>query len=521
MSTKDNTNQAKFKVNRVKKIKEMYADERSIQRAFDTGSSSRNGEYTTAAAVRRALADGINNPTTLTETSRRLYALNPIYASVIDYLSNIYSWKYKVTPHKAYAKTKAKMKKKAKDDDFALIYSTMLEAVDGLSIETKFPLLLSSLFIVGSVYVTTIKDEDSMTIDSLLLPENYCRKIAETQYGTAIIEFDFSYFDSLGLSSADLKDFIKQFPKEFSQGYTRYKRNSNERWQTLDPHYSTGFLLNNEAIPTLLYLYGGILDYEKYQDNELERNENTLKYIVAHKMPIYQDESVFEMDEVEAIHKSIAKVVNTNSKARLITTFGDIHIEKVAENDTTENQVLSKAFKAIFNNAGFNGGLFTAESVEALKVAITRDKSRVWKYVQQMCAFYSIAINNWFDFKLYEADIDILSISPYTYNDDIRIYKENATLGVAKLDYLIASGIKQKNVRDQLDLEDFLNLDQITPMQTSYTQTAEDRLGSGTGENDTDNQDTDENSNEDKDDNSNSGIEPTDDRNDSSTSAAE
>ena len=57
----------------------------------------------------------------------------------------------------------------------------------------------------------------------------------------------------------------------------------------------------------------------------------------------------------------------------------------------------------------------------------------------------------------------------------MRIYKENATLGVGKLDYIIATGIKQKDIADQLYLEDFLKLDEIKPMQTSYTQTAEDR----------------------------------------------
>jgi len=64
---------------------------------------------------------------------------------------------------------------------------------------------------------------------------------------------------------------------------------------------------------------------------------------------------------------------------------------------------------------------------------------------------------------------------PEAFDDDIKIYKDNATLGVGKLDYLIASGIKQKNIQDQLGLEQFLHLDQITPMQTSYTQTADDR----------------------------------------------
>ena len=144
-------------------------------------------------------------------------------------------------------------------------------------------------------------------------------------------------------------------------------------------------------------------------------------------------------------------------------------------NDTVENQVLTKAFKAIFQNAGFNSGIFTSDSVTALKYSLIRDRSNVWKYVQGLASFYSIAINNCFEFKTYQADIDILPISPYTYEDDIKIYKDNATLGVGKVDYLIASGIKQKNIEDVLNLEEKLHLDRITPMQTSYTQTAEDR----------------------------------------------
>ena len=85
---------------------------------------------------------------------------------------------------------------------------------------------------------------------------------------------------------------------------------------------------------------------------------------------------------------------------------------------------------------------------------------------------------------MYEADIDILPISPYTYSDDIESFKTNASLGVGKLDYIIASGIKQRNIADQMYLEDFLKLDSIKPMQTSYTQTAEDRAEEETTTND-------------------------------------
>lgn len=55
-------------------------------------------------------------------------------------------------------------------------------------------------------------------------------------------------------------------------------------------------------------------------------------------------------------------------------------------------------------------------------------------------------------------------------------YKTSATLGIGKLDYIIASGIKQRHIQDVFDLESFLDLTQITPLQTSYTQTAEDRV---------------------------------------------
>lgn len=471
------SNPANFRINRVNKLKQLYSDEPSIKRRLNQTASYKSSSYSTAKSVRQALDQALTNRMSVVETSKKLYATNPIYASVIDYISNMYMWRYKVIPHKVYSKSKAKSKKQPKEIDFTLMYNLMLEVADGLSIETKFPAMLSLLYLNGAVYFTTICDEESITIDTMLLPDQYCRKIGETQYGTNIIQFDFSYFQNLGAQGKDLQDLLKSFPKEFQSGYRLYQHDANKRWQTLDPHYSSALLLNEMSIPTYFYLLGGILDYEKYQDNELERNDNLLKYLVIHTMPHYEDNLIFEVDEVEAIHKSLKKIVDTGEKARLITTYGDIHVDRISDNDTSENQVLSNAFASIFNNAGFNSGLFTGESVTALEMSLIRDKGRVWKHVQSLLNFYTIAINNWFEFKDYQADIDILPISPYTYNDDIMKYKENATLGVGKLDYFIASGIKQKNIQDQLNLESFLKLDQIIPMQTSYTQTAEDRKG--------------------------------------------
>lgn len=473
-------NATNFRVNRSKEFDNLYNDEVSRK--------NRQGEtlvYSTvdvknAAAVRKLLNDAIRNKQTLVETSKQLYITNPIYASVINYLAEMFTWQYKVTPHRVYTKSKAKARKQIADADFQIVYSQMLELVDGLSIETKFTELLTRLFITGSTYFTSYLDEDSMTINMLLLPEKYCRTIGQTQYGTYIIEFDFSYFTDLGYSETTLKDFLKSWPAEMKKKYNKYKADSaNFRWQMLDPAFSSAVLLNEKGIPTLLYILGGILDYEKYQDNELERSDNLLRYLVVHTIPHYEDQLIFEVDEVKALHKSLKKIVDNGDKARLITTYGDVHVDKISDDDDSATQVLSNAYKAIFNNAGFNASIFTSDSVTALKLGLVRDKAFVWKFVTQYVNFLNVCLNNWLEFKWdskgYEVNIDILPISPYNQDEDVKRYKDNATLGVGKIDYIIASGTKQRHIQDAFNLESFLDLTQITPMQTSYTQTAADR----------------------------------------------
>lgn len=57
----------------------------------------------------------------------------------------------------------------------------------------------------------------------------------------------------------------------------------------------------------------------------------------------------------------------------------------------------------------------------------------------------------------------------------MEVYRQNATLGIGKIDYLVASGVKQKHIEDTFELENFLDLSRITPLQSAHTQTADDR----------------------------------------------
>lgn len=225
LSSTENTN---FRTDRVKKIKELYADDTAARRRRDESPRNSGSTYLTAAQVREALSKAISDHTSISETSKKLYAINPIYASIIDYMADVYLWRYKVIPRKLYNKSKAKLRKTKKEDDFTIMYNLMINVVDGLMIETQFPNLLTALYINGSVYLTTYCNPDSLTIDTLVLPDAYCRKIGETQYGSSIIQFDFSYFDQY-TSEDSLKDALKMFPKEFTKLYNRYKKDRTER----------------------------------------------------------------------------------------------------------------------------------------------------------------------------------------------------------------------------------------------------------------------------------------------------
>ena len=303
-----------FKTNRVKTLTQIYSDESSSIRGRDSTPSFKVGNYSTAAAVRSALTSS-SNRNILVESSQQLYATNPIYAAVLNYLANMFMWRYKVTPHKK-SRNRAPLTREKYQD----MYSLMLEVCDGLSLDTQCPNLLTTLFMNGAVYYTTYHDPNTIAIDTIILPDKYCRKVGETQFGTALIEFDFDYFASLGLSEKELKEVLKQFPSDFAKSYKKYKKDREARWQVLDPRFSSGILLNDLAMPTFFYLYGGILDYEKYQDNELERSNNQLKYVVVHEMPHYEDNLIFEVEEVQAIHQSLSRIINNGDKARLITT---------------------------------------------------------------------------------------------------------------------------------------------------------------------------------------------------------
>lgn len=400
----------------------------------------------------------LSSPNNAIQISKQLYASNSIYAGIVDYYANMLLWQYYFVPVKKTKGTKTLDK----------AYDTMREVVDGLSIETVFPYLMKEIFIKGGVYIATEPQTKSKTLLGITLPPEYCRTVWISQYGTTLFQFNYSYFKDLGLNKDELEIFIQSFPSYIQEGYRLYERDKNYDWQDLDGRYCGAILMNEYAFPTFLYSAYSILNYEVYGENELDRNTDELDKIIIHKIPNYQGELILSIPEVNMLHKKMSAGLGSNYK--LLTTFGDAQIQNAQTSKSERSEVLLNAYKSIYNNSGINNEFFTSDNTEALKTSLEKDLSIVWNLATQITSFYNLAINNSYNFNGYQCELNILPVTHYNHREMMQKYKESATLGVGKMEFIIASWTKQSHISSKMELEDFLKLDELKPLSTSYTQ---------------------------------------------------
>lgn len=454
---------AEFKLLR-SAIEEMYKDDSTIGRNVNQSKTP----STTMGSLDLSTLDtnyfNISNLSQVRQYSQEAYTFYPTYSTILDSLSNMYYWRYVFYPREVKEVSN-------NQQAFEEIYTQMAEVVDGLNIETTFPNLLTNLLINGSLYLTTMRRTGSKTLTTIILPHAYCRMTGITQYNTGVFQFDFSYFDSLGLDKEQLDIIFEYYPKEMRKMYDDYTADTNNmRWQKMNPKYSAGFMLNSNSFPTYLRALHTIIQYDQYRANELERNTQQLQKIIAHKLPTWEDKLVVEIPEMKALHKSMSKTLSKNKNARLMTTFGDMEVLSLGEDQSKENKTLENAFSAIFNVVGENDNLYIGNTKEGLEFSLRRQESIIWKHVQELVAFYSVVINNQFNFKGYQCSLNMLPLTVYNFKDAMLQYKEGATLGVSKLEYMVGLGTKQIDIAAKTQLEDYLKLDQLKPLSSSHTQ---------------------------------------------------
>lgn len=400
--------------------------------------------------------------------SNYAYATDPNFTNLIDYIVNMFMWRYYYFP------VKVKEKASESETDYAEIYNLMTEVVDGINIEVTFPAIITKLQLEGAVYMYTSKNTSSKTVSTILLNPAYCKPVTQSQYGTGAFQFDLKYFDDLGFSVTELEEALNYFPKDIVKLYAEYKADGNLRRRTLDARYSTYIVQNDFTFPTKLSVLKSLFDYKKYRANEIERSSTQLDRIITHKIPSYQNQLLFEIPEVKSLHKSMAKGISANTRTKLMTTFGEVQVHPLQPESSVQSQSLEKGHEAILRTAGLNPSLFIGTTKDSLNASLTRDQATIWGVILQLISFYNLTINNLYNFKGYQIELTMLPITHYNLTEMMELYRKNGEYGIGRLESIVASGTKQRDIAHKSKLEEFLKLEEILiPLASSHTQTNE------------------------------------------------
>ena len=361
---------------RRKQIEEIYGGvDEGLRRILGQASGSNFSQTFNEEALNRLINQvGLEDidRDDIAQMSNFAYATESNYATIIDYFADMFLWRYYYFP--------VQMRDTANESEYGEIYELMTEIVDGLAIEVTFPMILTRLYKEGVVYLYTQRNTPSKTISTMVLNPKYCRPVMMSQYGTGIYQFDTQYFDDLGFRGEALEMILDYFPDELTTAYKNYKSGSGERTVIVDGRYSTFVQLNENNFPNKLSVLRSLFDYRKYRENEVERSSAQLDRVIAHKIPSYEGNLLFEIPEVKALHKSMSRIItnnNTNRRTRLMTTFGDLTVHPMQPESSVQNEAIQKGHEAIFRTAGVNSTIFNGATKEALEISLTRDQSSV------------------------------------------------------------------------------------------------------------------------------------------------
>ena len=210
----EKTKEELMMADRRKKIRQIYSDDVGVRTYVRQSTSSGSSTFSEESLDRILNQVGSNSASLadLQKLTDYAYATNSNYSNIIDYLSNMYLWRYYYIPVKTKEKTSG---------NYQEIYNLMTQIVDGLHIEVIYPIILTNLFKDGVVYLYTQKDTASKTVITYMLDSRYCFPVMMSQYGTGIFQFNAKYFDDLGLRGDTLEQVLELYHDELVKGISK------------------------------------------------------------------------------------------------------------------------------------------------------------------------------------------------------------------------------------------------------------------------------------------------------------
>lgn len=417
----------------------------------------------TKEVYRQYITNVKSNEKNIRNMSRFFYRVCSSYKRLVDYFAEIPLLYWTSSPI-------IDLTAEPNPDKIKKAFQKELKLLNNMNMENEFRKILRVVWredvFYGYIYSTT----DSFMIDQL--DPDYC-KIAQLEDGCLNFAFDFSYFDKypVRLETAD---------SEIVSGYNTYlKDKQNSKWQILNPKKTICIKANDdnlsEVVPPFVGIFEDLIDLIDYKSLIRNREEIQNYKLLVQKIPINEksnsiEDFMIDLDTAIQFNDSLSDSVPDQVGVAL-TPMDILPVE--FKPDTSESDLLSKAIRTVFDNAGTSQMLFNSDKSGSvgLNASIRTDEMMAFAILRQLERWVRRYIK--YNSTSTKFSFEFLDISQFNRENFVQEQVSLAQSGVPNKFKLCASvRINPLDVISNCYIENELfelNM-QFKPLSTSYTQ---------------------------------------------------
>jgi len=310
------------------------------------------------------------------------------------------------------------------------------------------------------------------------LPAQYCRSQFD-ENGLHAIEFDFRYFDNIRNAKERLLMF-ERLPEEFLTLYNQYKAgtpsetSTNNYWRQLDINFTRCHYFTPDKTPLFVSAFPEIINLQEYKEIDKTRSKLDIYKILVQKIPLNKEnEPVIVDEEAQQLHDNAKNMLGSDQLVDVLTTPATVESVDIANKGEKQRDIIAGAKENMYSSMGTSQLLFNSGTTSiGLTESIKNDESLITTLIAQFEKHYNTRLRTVSKIKFFLKD---LGITIYNQKEVIGYLKESATLGSAKLPYLVASsGLRQYEIISLITYENDSGLmDLLKPLESSYAPTGE------------------------------------------------
>lgn len=435
----------------------------------------------TAENVQRYLENPVKYEKELRQLSLVLITISPQYSQICSYLASISKFIPVINPNMSkFTNAKNEL---LDPDKLKKEYLKCCEYVDSMKVAHEFQKIMEVIARDDIFYGYCIDNKkDSFYI--MELDSDYC-KISSVTDGCYNIAFDYSFFDTTKSmkdisANGESDDLINYYPKEFQQGYKKYKSDSRFKIQELSDE-NTICIKFSEMLPFIFPKYASLFedlsDLKTYKELGKAKAESDNYKFIAMEMESNKkgntDDFTTSIDTVMQFYT----MLDANLPDGVGSFISPVPVKDISFSTTavSDKSAIDNALNNTYISSGISAVNFGKGTTNAgtVKMSNIIDESSLFKIYRQFERWLSRRLNRLFGYKF---SVRLLDVTTLSIGDEIDRQLKLAQYGIPnKLILSALSGISQNQERGMSALEDILDLSNTwRPLSSSFTQSGND-----------------------------------------------